>query len=413
MGLRCLLGHDFGDVEVEREREEDGNEMVVTIREVETCARCGTERVVSENKEVTSIMTPEEAGLDEGADDDAEAEEPTHPAVDDAEAAFEPTEDADDAVILEDDESEPEREPGQWPDAERPQSSSTPMQDEAGGPNAEEGSADEAPGAPTAGTAGDDEAVDLGAESDGRSTDAAPAAGEEDDVEILDADGDDDATAAATADAASEGRGEAATGTGAPDEAEEPDAPETPAAAGDSTEADVEQQSAAADADDTEPAGGSATAWPDHSGEDEGFDAQTGGGEGVSFSGNGLTPEVESEAADEDVEFIDSPSAGGQGNGRADPTPPETAAEYVGSTADPTAGTSDGSGASGAGDASADVGTGIAREESATVDLAPGDADTEYYCPNCGMTRGAGGSSMRAGDICPECRKGYVTERDA
>jgi hypothetical protein len=35
MGLRCLLGHDYGETEIEREREEDGDEMVVTIREVE------------------------------------------------------------------------------------------------------------------------------------------------------------------------------------------------------------------------------------------------------------------------------------------------------------------------------------------------------------------------------------------
>jgi CRISPR/Cas system-associated protein Cas10 (large subunit of type III CRISPR-Cas system) len=35
----------------------------------------------------------------------------------------------------------------------------------------------------------------------------------------------------------------------------------------------------------------------------------------------------------------------------------------------------------------------------------------EYYCPECGLTRDVGNSSMRAGDICPECRKGYITER--
>ncbi|MFC6726322.1 hypothetical protein ACFQE1_18530, partial [Halobium palmae] len=61
MGLRCLLGHDFGEIEIEREREEEGEEMVVTVREVKTCARCDHRRVVSENKEVTSIRPPAEA----------------------------------------------------------------------------------------------------------------------------------------------------------------------------------------------------------------------------------------------------------------------------------------------------------------------------------------------------------------
>jgi ssDNA-binding Zn-finger/Zn-ribbon topoisomerase 1 len=59
MSLKCsLLGHAFDDPEIEREREEQGSEVVITIRETETCSRCGTERVVSENKEVTTLETP-------------------------------------------------------------------------------------------------------------------------------------------------------------------------------------------------------------------------------------------------------------------------------------------------------------------------------------------------------------------
>ena len=59
MGLKCrLLGHTYGDPEVERNREERGDEVVVTIREVQTCARCGDEQVVSQNKEVTAIRSP-------------------------------------------------------------------------------------------------------------------------------------------------------------------------------------------------------------------------------------------------------------------------------------------------------------------------------------------------------------------
>ena len=55
MGLRCLLSHDFGEPELEREREEQGNEVVITVNEVKTCSRCGERRIVSENTEVTSM----------------------------------------------------------------------------------------------------------------------------------------------------------------------------------------------------------------------------------------------------------------------------------------------------------------------------------------------------------------------
>jgi ssDNA-binding Zn-finger/Zn-ribbon topoisomerase 1 len=59
MSLKCsVFGHRFGDPDVEREREEQGSEVVITITETETCERCGETRVVSENKEVTTLETP-------------------------------------------------------------------------------------------------------------------------------------------------------------------------------------------------------------------------------------------------------------------------------------------------------------------------------------------------------------------
>ncbi|WP_225333243.1 DUF7093 family protein [Halomicrobium urmianum] len=74
MSLKCsVLGHSFGETEVERDREEQGSEVVITIREVETCERCGTERTVSENKEVTAIETPDDGVVGGPADD---ADEP-------------------------------------------------------------------------------------------------------------------------------------------------------------------------------------------------------------------------------------------------------------------------------------------------------------------------------------------------
>jgi predicted RNA-binding Zn-ribbon protein involved in translation (DUF1610 family) len=40
------------------------------------------------------------------------------------------------------------------------------------------------------------------------------------------------------------------------------------------------------------------------------------------------------------------------------------------------------------------------------------EANLEFACPECGLTREVGNSSMRAGDICPDCRQGYITERE-
>ena len=150
MGIKCsLFGHAFGETEVEREREEQGSEVVSTIRELQTCTRCGERRVVSENKEVTTLETPDDIDVDDEsaepadhasaaptiaeaeatAEADAEAVETAEPPA--AESATEEVDDpatddelieeeppvTDDAEILddEDEEDEPEREPGQWP----------------------------------------------------------------------------------------------------------------------------------------------------------------------------------------------------------------------------------------------------------------------------------------------------------
>src|SRR6056297_688033 len=68
MGLRCLLGHDFGEPELQREREEDGDEVVTTVKEVKTCARCGETQIVSENTEVTTMeQLADEAAADAAA----------------------------------------------------------------------------------------------------------------------------------------------------------------------------------------------------------------------------------------------------------------------------------------------------------------------------------------------------------
>jgi hypothetical protein len=183
MGIKCsLLGHQFAETDVVEEREEQGSEVVITIKEIETCDRCGAERIVSENKEVTSLETADGDAVDAepdresepaadasgpspstgtdaapdmtAAEDDAEllgedsearsasgsrtqsgddtaAEPSPEPATDagpettadpepepaaDAGTDPEPSAAEDDAVILDDGDDEPEREPGEWPD---------------------------------------------------------------------------------------------------------------------------------------------------------------------------------------------------------------------------------------------------------------------------------------------------------
>ncbi|WP_458207100.1 DUF7093 family protein [Haladaptatus sp. NG-SE-30] len=129
MGLRCsLLGHDYGESEIEREREEQGNEVVVTVREFQECARCGDQQVVSENKEVTALEEPEptpepiesrEPDEREPTPEPVEQQEPEPVGFNDD--SFEPPESAeeDDGIILEDDDDDEDaanREHGEWPD---------------------------------------------------------------------------------------------------------------------------------------------------------------------------------------------------------------------------------------------------------------------------------------------------------
>jgi ssDNA-binding Zn-finger/Zn-ribbon topoisomerase 1 len=161
MSFKCsVFGHRYGDPEVEREREEQGSEVVITITETETCKRCGEQRVVSENKEVTTLETPSDIVGDDMPDESQESDDPkssqpepdvgsvetsvaeqapettddataesertTEPAVDDGTAdddpAAWPQEDddpeEDDAVILDDgsdDDDSDGRAPGEWP----------------------------------------------------------------------------------------------------------------------------------------------------------------------------------------------------------------------------------------------------------------------------------------------------------
>ncbi|MCU4718470.1 DUF7093 family protein [Halapricum hydrolyticum] len=131
MSLKCsIFGHSFEESTVEREREEQGSEVVITIREVQTCTRCGETRVVSENKEVTTLETPDDVGMvpEESADDGVDsAGDPDAAVESDPEAAVESESDAD-VTAADDADPEPAAEgspPSQSETGEGPPSPST------------------------------------------------------------------------------------------------------------------------------------------------------------------------------------------------------------------------------------------------------------------------------------------------
>ncbi|PAU85552.1 hypothetical protein CK500_02470 [Halorubrum salipaludis] len=382
MGLRCLLGHDFDEPELRREREEDGNEVVTTVTEVKTCARCGETQVVSENTEVTTMeqLTDEAAaagdeptapdtgperetpgpGVGEGGSDGVEVgpDAGTAAAVglDDGDGIGDDGDDIDDAVIIDDD----------------------------------VGGADEAPGGSAPGSA-DAEPAATEADLD------AGASAEGDDAELI--------GGGPSADDAGDREGDRGDGDGlerdegeyaAYPEAETADAPadEERAETDDGVildeegdDADDRERGAWPDVDESDEGDGEATPWPEHGGEDEGFSAEVGeGGAGDVEFGGGLTPEAaDAPADDEDAEYVEAPARTAGGSGGID-DPEETGGAV-------------------------DEGTGITRGESPDLETSSSEVTTEYYCPECEMTRAADGNSMRAGDICPECKRGYVDER--
>lgn len=121
MSLPCsVLGHAFGESEVERDTDHRGEETVVTERECRYCRRCGTRTVVSESVQVTIAGDePEAAPNGEPAGDSNGSKTAT----DESETApnGEQAGDSDDAETATD---EPEAEdagrptPGPWPDVD-------------------------------------------------------------------------------------------------------------------------------------------------------------------------------------------------------------------------------------------------------------------------------------------------------
>ncbi|WP_122090654.1 DUF7093 family protein [Halalkalicoccus subterraneus] len=75
MSLRCsLLGHEYGESEIEREREERGNEVVISVVELERCVHCGKAKTISENTEVTQRTGSRTESIREDTPQSAEAQ---------------------------------------------------------------------------------------------------------------------------------------------------------------------------------------------------------------------------------------------------------------------------------------------------------------------------------------------------
>ena len=341
MGLKCLLGHDYSAPEIERERVEDGEEVVTTLREVQTCARCGETRVVSENTEVTTMarLTAEAETVGEGArrtetlsggpsDDEPSTEDPST-----EESSTNGPASAETAAS-----SQTESTPADTP----PASAATSETDEgvefiketaenatAKNATAENSMTDNPPSENTTpteesaadSTTGDQEdPVDDGAEI----LESEPAADDED------------------------GSTTTAEEAGQHNSRERGAWPAVNTPADESAAADDGQQS-----------------WPTHDAEDEGYNASGSSGS--------------SETDDETVAYV--------GGAAADDRAASTQAD-------------------------ADTGLTRSREQShGAVEETPLRGPTEYYCPACGMTTDTEGSSLRAGDVCPSCRGGYVAER--
>ncbi|MFB6091662.1 MAG: hypothetical protein ABEK02_01485 [Haloquadratum sp.] len=419
MGLKCrLLGHAYGEPEVERNREEQGDEVVVTIREVQTCERCGAEQVVSQNKEVTSIRSPDEVGLDEGAADEGGATPtPEAGAQDAAEGGTAPEREGD-GPSGRGDAASPASTPEEWEQAEPKASGDRP-----GGRAERAGTGD--------GAASDGDGDGAMAQIDEAEPDAGGDGWETGSDDWDDVDGDGDGDDAVILDTDETERDEtqwpeetdadptrAAAESGAAENAAPATSEASPAETGDDERVTNDAEIIDADHGETDAHGGSsadahddasgdrdrgdwpereghessASEWPEHDREDEGFAAQADAATEMEFGGNGLTPEVNGQP-DPETNGEAPATAGGERSQSLDGVAPAESRRTQ-RRADST-------------------GDGFARAgESTTLEADVPDDRVEFYCPNCGYARVAGESSMRAGDICPECKQGYIAERE-
>ena len=357
MVLRCsLLGHDFGDTEVEHEREERGSEVVVTVQEFEECSRCGERNVISENTEVTSLA----AGTDADSLPNDHDPEPTEPPLE-PDATDELTSETD-AAVIDTDESVTETD-AEFIDADEPDSGGDAAFVDADEPAIESDA--EFIDADESGSGTDVEGIDDTTESTAESTatdsDTVTAAAETtatDDIDLpTDENGDpvvDDGEILEDDDHAPERDRE---------HGEWPDSNDVgPPVGADSTP----------------------STWPD-----DDTDAETDSEDAASDP----TP------TDDDAVVLDND------------VPADSTNDARSVTAAPPADSIDDA------NASPESASGIEWADSVQTpterDSGPADdIPTEFYCPRCDYVATGDRASLRAGDICPDCRKGYLSERE-
>jgi hypothetical protein len=297
MGLRCtVIGHDHGEPKRVEEREERGDELVVTVREYRECRRCGHRKTISENTEVRSDDI-HDAGDSAETDDTAETGQ-TAPSPGGEET------------------------PGQPPDTGVDH-------DPTPDPTTEKAPADGTTGPGPIDPLGDMEAADADEEG---------VASTDDDGIILEADTDDHTN-------------------GDREHGEWPDD-------------DNPTRTGADDAGSKDTGHGG---WPTPDAEDQGYDAAS------SVSDTDDEAEFVGDLATED------PAASTGGS-----TPDGDAANHP---ADDTPRT----GQSGSGP---------------STRKPPSSAGSVLSCPSCGATTSSRAAPLRPGDICPQCRQGYLTERE-
>ena len=428
MGLKCqLLGHTYGNPEVERSREEQGEEVVVTVRNLKVCERCGDEQIVNQTKEVTTVRSPTDVGLETTESASTPADPVEQPPGNAPGTAADGTDTPDSPVtpVEPDAAGSATPDPAASPEPETDASSDAGA-DSAGEPGVEPAVdqiddgvvADEAVGtpednettAPDDGPDGTEEGSDVAEPADETSVsaDATDDGWETGSDGWSDVDADIDDAVILDGEETHQDEVQWPEASEAGPEASESDPTGSEAEwAGETGEFDDESESSDGHSEDAEiidtegdatewPThdGESTGSWPDHDGTDEGYAAAPNADVDAEFDGEGLTPEVNGSATAE---------SGGVDGVAVRASNGHTTGESGGAEADTV---------STEADAETDEGFVRATEsESAEADVP--DGRVEFYCPNCGYAQAAGVSSMRAGDICPECKRGYIAEREA
>lgn len=415
MGLRCsLFGHAYGEPVTERDRKRRGDEEVVTVRELRTCKRCGVEKVLSENTEVRHLDSvpadpdpgsPVDREAATEANDDRSAPESTEEEVDvadlvDAAEADRSTPagaaDSADATAESGADTVPESEDDAKPAApeadEGAVESDEPVDDEDGGIIMDEGPDDDESGT------GASETAESPAEADpGRNvpSEAEPERSEPSEVGKDEQSPADEEPTADAADDKSDGVVLGADSGAVGPDTEDSKTPEEPedALSGDDALDDIDD----IEADAEEP--GDATAFTAEPESMFGAGAESDPGSdhasGAEASAPGERDAGQSDTTADDwkeplEEDVDSTTGDWDDPAyQFQPEPEESDAPETGPRRGP---------------------AGIASEGPLETDSGSDTKPGALVCPDCGYTETAQ-SSLRAGDICPECHRGYLAGR--